>query len=545
MDVHCPETEVTSAAAQLDPATLSKVKDLLAKTTLAHDLLVKRRAPAATLQPVRQNLAQIHLKLGRHFLAVDETGEAVSALRQASAFNAADAGIHALLAQVHARNGEVADAIRSFRRAVALRPGDAGLLAAFADALAAAGQAGEALAVYRQALAISPGHVEWLWRYGALCNDLGAFDEARDAFRRLIALQPGRGLFHRMFGKLHGYAADDPHIAQMQALLPEADPAGDDARELHFALFNAYENAGDYDRAFGHLKSANDIRKRQLDYRPEVFNRLFENIEAAFSQTRPAFAPSPRTDSPIFVVGMPRSGSTLVEQILDSHPDASAAGETTAFAGLVEQHLLRRDLTYDLRLLGISDSIQAFGDAYLAAIGKTADITRRTVDKYLTNFLSIGIIKAVFPQAKIVHCHRTPLANCFSAYASHFETGGLGFKADMEETARYYVRYVGLMRFWKRLYGEAILDLSYERLTLDQEAETRRLLAYCGLDWNPACLDFHRNGRAVKTASYMQVRQPLYSGVDRRTAHYIRHLEPMIRILEEAGLYSSESRSSA
>jgi tetratricopeptide (TPR) repeat protein len=533
---------VTSAFAQIDPATLLRMQELLAKTTLAHDLLVKRRAPAATLQPIRQNLAQIHLKLGQHFLSVNETGEAVSALQQASAFNAADAGIHALLAQVQARNGQATDAVQSFRRAVALRPGDANLLAAFGDALTAAGQPGEALSIYRQVLAIAPDNVDWLYRYGALCNDFGAFDEARTTFAQLIALRPGRGLFHRLFGKLRSYAVDDPHIAEMRALVPQADPDSDDARELHFALFNAYEGIKDYDRAFAHLKSANDIRKRQLDYRPDVFNRLFETTEAAFSPVaRPMLAPSPRTENPIFIVGMPRSGSTLVEQILDSHPDASAAGETTAFAALVEQHLLQRDLTYDLRPLASGASIGALGDAYLAAMGRTADTRLRTVDKYLTNFLSIGVIKAIFPKARIVHCHRNPLANCFSAYASHFETNGLGFKADMQETARYYVRYARLMQFWKTLFGDEILDLSYEQLTLDQEAVTRRLIDYCGLDWNAACLDFHRNDRAVKTASYMQVRQPIYSGIDKRTAHYVRHLEPMIRILQEAGLHPAEA----
>jgi tetratricopeptide (TPR) repeat protein len=519
------------------------MKELLAKTTLAHDLLARRRAPEETLRPVRQNLAQIHLKLGMHFLAAAETGEAVSALRQASAFDADDAGIHALLAQVHARSGRAADAVQSFRRAVALRPGDPTLLAAFADALAAAGQPGEALSVCQRALAMSPDNVDWLGRYGAICNDLGRFDEARAAFARLTVLQPGRGVFHRLFGKLHAYTADDPHVARMLTLLPAANPEGDDARELHFALFNAYESIKDYDRAFAHLKSSNDIRKRQLNYQPDVFDRLFEIVEAAFSpEVRPVFARSPRAESPIFIVGMPRSGSTLIEHILDSHPDVSAAGETPAFAALVEQHFLRRDLTYDLQPLESSASIEMLGSAYLAAIGKTADAARRTADKYLTNFLSIGIIKAIFPEAKIVHCRRNPLANCFSVYANHFESDGLGFKADMEGTARYYVRYNRLVQFWKRLFGDAIFDLSYERLTLDQEGETRRLLDYCGLAWNAACLDYHRNDRAVKTASYMQVRQPIYSGIDKRTAHYIGHLEPMIRILREAGLHAVDGQ---
>jgi tetratricopeptide (TPR) repeat protein len=529
---------VKLAVAPIDPTTLAKLKELLAKTTLAHDLMIKRGTPAATLQPIRQNLAQIHLKLGQHYLAVNEIDQALPALREASAFNSADAGGHALLAQVYLNNGKPADAIDSFQRALALRPDDKNLMAAFANALAVSGRLAEALPAYRQVLAIDPDNVDCLGRYAALCNDAGAFDEARATFAKLMTLQPGKGLYHRLFGKLHSYEAGDPHIGEMRALLRDAAPDGDDARELNFALFNAHETLGDCDQAFRHLKSANDIRRLQLDYRPEIFNRLFDAIEAAFCSTdRPAFAPSPHNESPIFVVGMPRSGSTLVEQILDSHPDVSAAGETPAFGALVENNLLRRNLTYDLRPLSDAASVAALGDAYLAAIGRIADVTKRTVDKYLTNFLSIGVIKAVFPQARIVHCHRNPLANCFSVYASHFETDGLGFKTDMEETARYYVRHVRLMQFWKRLYGDEILDLSYEQLTLGQEAETRRLLDYCDLDWDAACLDFHRNERAVKTASYMQVRQPIYSGVDRRTGRYLRHLGPMIRILQEAGLH--------
>lgn len=526
------------AVAPIDPNTLSKLRELLAKTTLAHELMVKRGALAAMLQPIRQNLAQIHLRLGQHYLAVNEIGQALPALKQASAFSNADAGIHALLAQVYLNNGNPADAVDSFGWALALRPDDRGLRAALANALASAGRTAEALSAYKQVLAADPDNVDCLWRYAALCNDAGAFDEARAAFAKLVILQPGKGLYHRLLGKLHSYVAGDAHIAQMESLLSHAVPDGDDARELHFALFNAYEAVGDHDQAFRHLKSANDIRKRQLNYRPEIFSRLFETIEAAFdSPTRPAFAPSPRHERPIFIVGMPRCGSTLVEQILDSHPHVSAAGETPAFGALVEKSFLQRDLTYDLRPLSDAASVTALGDAYLTTVGKTTDVTKRTVDKYLTNFLSIGIIKAVFQKARIVHCHRNPLANCFSAYASHFETDGLVFKTDMEETARYYVRYVRLMQFWKRLYGDDILDLSYERLTLDQETETRRLLDYCGLAWDPACLDFHKNGRAVKTASYMQVRKPIYSGVDRRTSHYLRHLGPMIRILEEAGLH--------
>jgi tetratricopeptide (TPR) repeat protein len=560
---------VTPAAAESQASALAKLEELLNKTAVAYDTMVARRAPPPVLKLIRANLVQLHLRLGEHYLAAgqwqsavesarqvevfspddsdaamlaaraqlsaNQTAQALDVLERAAAAHRNDGPIQALLAQVYVNSGRPADAIEPFRRALGTQPDNAVLMAGLANALALAGRAGEALITYRGVLALKPEDIDLLSRYAYLANDAGAFDEAHVALVQLMQLQPGKGLNHRLFGKLHRYAAEDPHIARMQSLLPAA--VGDDARELHFALFNAYESLGDFDRAFAHLKAANDIRKSQVNYRADVFAALFANVQSTFTAVdRSRIAASPRTESPIFVVGMPRSGSTLVEQILDSHPDASAAGETPAFAALVEKHFLARDLTYDLRLLGDIRGLAALGEAYFAAIGEHADLGRRTVDKYLTNFMSLGIIKAVFPKARIVHCRRNPLANCFSAYASHFDTTGLAFKSDMEETARYYVRYHRLMQFWKGMFGDDILDLSYEKLTLDQEAETRRLLDYCGLDWDPACLDFHKNERVVKTASYMQVRQPIYSGIDRRTGNYLAHLGPMVEVLKQAGL---------
>lgn len=560
---------MTLAAAESQASALAKLEELLNKTAVAYDTMVARGAPPPVLKLIRANLVQLHLRLGEHYLAAGQWQAAVDSARQVEVFSADDsdaamlaarallsanqtaqaldvlekatvahrddAPIQSLMAQVYVNSGRPADAIEPFRRALGAQPNDAVLMAGLANALVLAGRTGEALITYRGVLALKPDDIDLLSRYAYLANDAGAFDEAREALIRLTQLQPGKGLNHRLFGKLHLYVADDPHITRMQSLLVGA--VGDDARELHFALFNAYETLGDFDRAFAHLKAANDIRRSQVNYRYELFAALFTNIQSAFATVdRSRIAASPCRESPIFIIGMPRSGSTLVEQILDSHPHASAAGETSAFAALVEKHFLERDLTYDLRLLGDTRALAALGETYFAEIGKHADLGRRTVDKYLTNFMSVGIIKAVFPKARIVHCRRNPLANCFSAYASHFDTTGLAFKADMEETARYYVRYHRLMQFWKAMFGDDILDLSYEQLTLDQEAQTRRLLDYCGLDWDPACLDFHKNDRVVKTASYMQVRQPIYSGIDRRTGNYLAHLGPMVRVLQDAGL---------
>jgi tetratricopeptide (TPR) repeat protein len=553
-----------------DAASLAKLEDLLSRTASAYDGLLKAGAASATLQPFRQGLGQIQLKLGQHYLAAGKMPEAlgcgeqamallpdnreapllaarallaekradraIEILSQATEIHPADATILGLLGQALLANGRPAEAIQPLEAACGLLPHDAGLSAVLANALAATGQIAASLQAWRHALSIEPENLNYLSHYAGICSNAGAFDEARVTYARLIDLQPARGSHHRMFGLLHDYQPGDPRIGMMDDLLVAAQE--EDAREFNFALFRAREAVMDHDRAFGHLKAANDILRGQLNYQPQVIEALFANAEAAFPTGGPATGLlSARDESPIFIVGMPRCGSTLTEQILACHPDVHAAGETTAFPSLVEEYFLQPSLAFDPAPLADGATVHAIGRKYLAALCGTGGLLKRTVDKYLTNFLSIGFIKAVFPKARIIHCHRDPLANCFAIYASYFETNALGFNADMEQTARYYVRYRALMRHWQALFGEDIHDLSYERLTEDQEGETRRLLDYCGLGWDPACLEFHRNQRAVMTASFIQVRQPLYSGVDRRTGHYLSHLGPMIDILRQASLY--------
>jgi tetratricopeptide (TPR) repeat protein len=559
----------------LDAASLSKLEVLLERSAPIAATMMARPVADPALRALTDRLGEVHRTLGQHYLAVGDMPRAAEHGRQAARMLPADrnamllaakallatravdeaigllSGVVSvdgddiallrLLGQALLSGGRPRDAIEPLARVCRRRPGDAVLASMLAQAHAGAGQTQQALEAWRSALAIDPDNPGYLARYGALAADAGALDIARQTYRRLTELQPGKGSHHRVLGLLTTHTADDPHMADMQSMLSAADPGGEDARELNFALFRACEETGDHARAFAHLKAANDILRAQLDYRPDVSERLFAGVEAAFgADTTTRLATVTRPDSPIFIVGMPRSGSTLTEQILSSHPDIAAAGETPVFAALVEKQLLRPDLALDLSPLATQSGVMAFGDAYFEGISRRLDPGRRIVDKYLTNFLSIGVIKAVFPKARIVHTRRDPLANCFAIYASYFETDGLGFKADLAEIARYYVRYDRLMRFWHERFPGDILDFVYEHLTQDQEAETRRLLAYCGLDWDTACLDFHRNDRAVRTASFLQVRKPLYSGVDRRTQAYSAYLEPVISILAAAGLHPTK-----
>jgi len=552
-------------------SALGRLDAVLVKTTAAYQLLVSRRATESQLAPFRQSLGQLHLKLCEQWLAMGEVEQAISSARQAMTYLPGDgaavlavakaamaagrndaaiaaleaavgdgvttAGVRFLLAQLLCGAARPASAIVHFEAAATLAPHDPVVFAALANARAQTGALSAALAGWQKALALSPDNVEYLKRYAVLSNDAGALEEAASAYRRLTQLQPLCGRHHRMLGQQIDYTPGHPHIGQMQAALDASDADGADACELNFGLFRAYEAIGEHARAFAHLKSGNDTLRDEINHRPAVFEQLFAGVETAFSAEAVARLPVwDRADAPIFIVGMPRSGSTLVEQILSSHPDISGVGESNAFAAITEKHFLTPSLTLDLAPLQDKGIVTRLGDDYLATVRQQAGNARRTVDKYLTNFLSIGLIKAMFPSARIVHCHRNPLANCFAIYASYFATSGISFHADMLHTASYYTLYHRLMQHWRDLYGADIFDQSYEGLTQDQDGETRRLLAYCGLSWDPACLDFHKTERSVRTLSYNQVRKPLYSGLDRRTAHYRAEILPMIRILEAAGL---------
>ena len=307
----------------------------------------------------------------------------------------------------------------------------------------------------------------------------------------------------------------------LEALAASDDLPADQALYIHFALAKALDDVRDYGRAFEHLRQGNALKRERIDYDETGTLKLFEHISAVFD--RGLFdrfqGQGDPSSVPVFVLGMPRSGSTLIEQILASHPQIHAAGELT----ILENSPM--DVTAFRRL----------GQSYLSQLPKVPDEKIRIVDKLPGNFLRIGLIRLMLPNARIIHTMRDPIDTCLSCYSKLFNTG-LPFTYDLAELGRYYRAYSELMAHWRSVLPPgAMLDVSYEDVVDDLEGQARRLIDYCGLPWDDRCIDFHRSNRPVRTASAVQVRQPLFRSSLQRWRNYESGLAPLLDELANGG----------
>ncbi|MBB4006432.1 tetratricopeptide repeat-containing sulfotransferase family protein [Allorhizobium taibaishanense] len=489
-----------------------------------------------------------------------------------------DATVHIRLADLIRADGRWADAIEQYKAALASGEPTADLYASLADCLKEAGRYEEANEAYDQALTLDPHQTDALkdksfrllmqgefdlglalieraiaaapddlighFYHGQALQGLGRMKEAQQAYREVLARDPDHVDAYLLLGMLTRYDKQAPEIAAMQALHARLTDEPARRLKLGFALYKALNDISRYDEAYPYLEDANRERRRQFPtYAVEQDLALMQALEERFTPDFVAHCHAlmeqggyRQSERPIFVTGLPRSGTSLTEQILASHADVYGAGELETLSYAIADAFLEPHS----QILKGEDSLtpQALAHAtqrYIAPVRARTD-KPRIADKMPVNFLWIGFIKLMFPAAKIIVTHRDPLANGFALYSSYFPSDGMQYSYDQTETARYIAAHRRLVAHWQKLFPDDVMELGYEQLTIDQEAETRRLLAFCDLPWDPACLDFHKAERAVMTLSSAQVRQGLYSGVDKKTAHYRPWLGPMIEELAQAGL---------
>jgi hypothetical protein len=303
---------------------------------------------------------------------------------------------------------------------------------------------------------------------------------------------------------------------------------------LHFALAKAYDDTGEYERAFDHLAQANAIKRRQMvcDESAELakMHRVAQVLTPAFISSK-AGQGNP-SDRPIFIIGMPRSGSTLIEQVLASHPRVFGSGEQRTFGDAVNFFIQPDGPEYpDIVPNLTAGQLNALGSAYLSRMATLVRDDRKFTDKMPANFNFAGLIHLALPHARIIHVGRNPLDTCLSIFATNFGDP-LAFAYDLGELGRYYRAYERLMEHWRRVLPEgAMLEVRYEDVVADIEAQARRIVDYCGLEWDDACLAFHKTSRPVRTASVAQVRQPIYKTSVERWRPYERHLGPLLEAL--------------
>ncbi|MDE2184495.1 MAG: sulfotransferase [Alphaproteobacteria bacterium] len=383
----------------------------------------------------------------------------------------------------------------------------------------------EAEREYAAALAASPGYIPALLNLANLAEDRGRRDEALGYYERALKVDPRCYIALARSAQLRKVnTSADPLVARLRNTILMGGAKPDERAALGFALGKLLDGCGAYDESFAAYAAANRAGRQGLAAYDGAAQEAFtDRMIETFSGKQSAEAgPSPA----VFVCGMFRSGSTLAEQVLAAHPRVTAGGEIDFFAPCI------RDVLSPYPEAVKAASPQALADIaarYRARIAQLFPDAAVVTDKRPGNFLHIGLIKALFPDAKIVHTVRDPLDTCLSVYFTYLDQP---YAHDLSDIAHYTGQYRRLMAHWKALFGDDIFDFDYDAFVAEPRPATERLLAFCGLDWDDACLDFHRNTNAVKTASVWQVREPLYRRSSGRWRNYAQHLQAVRAALE-------------
>ncbi len=501
--VHLNRGKLDEATACYEEAVRLR-PDLFAARNNLGDALLKQGKPEQAEACLRQavllqsNRGELHYNLGKALQAQGKGAEARACLERAVRLKPDLAQAHSSLGLLLVQEGEDDAAVPCFEQAVRLRPRDASAHSNLATALVEQGKVEEAAAHYREALRLNPNCV------AALANTA----------------------IHDLF------PLTDDQVGRILALLTHPRLPLADASVLHFALANLRSRAGDDDGAFDHFRQGNALRRRLYQqtggaFDPEAHRRETDRRIRTFTPEyfRRVEGFGLDSEAPLFIVGMPRSGTTLVEQILSRHLQVFGAGELADVGRLAQS--LAAPAEDDLASSPLMDRqrVRELAERHLERLTHLGGAALRVSDKMPTNFLHLGLIAALFPQARVVHCRRDPLDACVSCYLQHFH--GLNFTYDLTDLGIFYREYERLTAHWRAVLPLRLLEVSYEELVTNQEEVSRRMVSFCGLDWDERCLAFHENPRPVHTRSTLQVRRPIYASSVGRWKRYEKHLQPL------------------
>jgi tetratricopeptide (TPR) repeat protein len=487
---------------------------------------------AIAIQP---EFAEAHNTLGSALLGLGRPQEAIASFRRALDLDADFAEAHANLARALRGMGRLEDAVTGFRRALLLRPDLLAARTELATTLRLQRRTDEAEEICRQALEIDPECAAAVVVLAELRADAGRFAEAEELFRRAITLDPSSPQAWAGLTRARRMTpADESLLTAMQRLVEEGTPP---QRELllRYAMGKFCDDVGDFERAFGNYRRANDLaRSCGPGHDRGSLSRTIDLIIRSHDGrwvNRPRGA-APRSARPVFIVGMLRSGTTLAEQILASHPRVFGAGELNFWSEAVSAAVSNATSTGAAALCLSDAALADLGDRYLRALEELSPDAPRVVDKLPTNFLALGLIHAALPGARIIHLARHPIDTCLSIYFQHLEAANT-YSNDLGDLAHYYGEYRRLMKHWRTvLPADAILEVPYEGLVSDLPVWTRRMLEFIGVAWDARCLDFDQTARPVVTASKWQVRQKLFGSSVGRWRHYERFVTPLAPLLE-------------
>jgi tetratricopeptide (TPR) repeat protein len=520
---------------------------------------------AIRLQP---DYTMAHYNLGSVKKAQGNYNAAEYHYRQALASKNDFVAAHLALGLVQQAQENPTGAVTHYRQALRIDPSSDEAYYKLGKILQNLKKSDEALTALHKAVELNAGRPEAWHALGSIYRFKNDLDQAMSCFQKACDLKPGygdaiqgqldilglRGDFESAFGLISPVieaGSDHIGIALCFASLSKRFDCKEAALELlqraekkqglqkaermqlHFALGKLNDSIGNYDDAFRHYQQGNALK--DTDFIAAEHTAFFDSLIATFSPERMPYLPrsTVETNVPVFIVGMPRSGTTLVEQIIASHPQAYGAGELTQITDLSANlpGRLHTDTPYpNCMPLITRDIVDQSAHSYLEQLPEAARGALRVTDKLPHNFLHLGLIELLFPRARIIHCQRDPRDNCLSIYFCDFYSEH-NYAYDLSSIGQYYLEYQRLMHHWKTSLSLPIYTIQYEDLVADQENISRGLLEFCGLDWDSRCLVFHRNKRVVRTASYEQVRNPMYNRSAGRWLHYKKYLTPLFEAL--------------
>ncbi|MBT7950349.1 MAG: tetratricopeptide repeat protein [Gammaproteobacteria bacterium] len=494
-----------------------------------HSEAISRYEQALSLLP---DYAEAHSNLGNVLLELEREEDAIIHYQKALAIMPGYAEAHSNLGNALRSLGRQTEAIKHYEQAIALRPDFAMAQYNMGIALDELGRPEDAIGCYESAIAINADYAEAYNNLGFSLQELGRREEAIRNYKMALSLKPDYAAAHLHLSML---IPGQEQIPAIENLLSSPSLSETDATHYHFALGNIYNGNEMFDKAFEHFSQANQLKRKNLKYDAKTYSIYVDELIKSYTEEFLEKTANFGSDSnlPVFIIGMPRSGTTLVEQILSSHSEVYGAGELSAIRR-IEKALAKKlgSLSSYPDCMSMCDEAIAtqFSEEYLQEIISYSPNALGITDKNPGNFHRIGLIKTLFPNARIIHCRRNVLDTCTSIFFNHFVEGN-EYSFDLKELGQYYLDYEKLMDHWLNLFPGDILTVQYEELVRNQEEVSRQLVQHIGLDWDDNCIDFHLNKRPVRTASSVQVRQPIYTRSIERWKHYEKQLAPLMEVL--------------
>ena len=469
---------------------------------------------------IKPDFAEAFNNLGKALSAHNDLDKAIDSFYMAIAYNPDFAEASNNLGNAFHEIGKLESAIAAYESAISTKSNYAEAYYNMANALQGLGDLGQAIEAYQSAIDIRPDYAEAYHNMGSAFQDEGKLDQAKEAYNNAIIFKPDYVMAFHHLSVIKTFAKGDPQIKRLDKLIVDPQLTELDRCRLFFVSAKVQEDLGQIEKSLRDLKKGGSLRKKLLNYHIQQDQRLFTDIKQTASHTRgqpiTPFA-DPADPIPIFILGMPRSGTSLIEQIVSCHSEVLGAGELELFGELAGELASGSKVAEQKQLLEIRQN-------YLQELRKLSNGHRYVTDKFPHNFLYVGLIINALPEAKIVHVTRNAAATCWSNFKTYFSSNGLGYSYDLRDTVEYYQLYDDLMNYWHQQYGSLIYRLDYDLLTLNQEIETKKLVTHLGLDWDGACLLPHENKRIIRTASQEQVRQRIYTG----SSNEWRKFEPFL-----------------